>query len=158
MINLRGAIMPVIDLRNRLGLGVTVPETRHVIVVVECRDRLAGILVDAVSETFTVSREHLQPTPNLGTDELRFIQAIISLDSRLITLSAHGRRLPGPGQPGGASPASRLERQRGGPSGPPLFDFGSLSSRAERSADPGPPEAHAFTRRSRIGALRACPG
>ncbi|PTT77193.1 chemotaxis protein CheW, partial [Pseudomonas sp. HMWF010] len=54
VINLRGAIMPVIDLRNRLGLGVTIPETRHVIVVVECQDRLAGILVDAVSETFTV--------------------------------------------------------------------------------------------------------
>jgi len=32
-----------------------------------------------------VSRDHLQPTPDLGTDELRFIQAIISLDSRLIT-------------------------------------------------------------------------
>jgi purine-binding chemotaxis protein CheW len=85
VINLRGAIMPVIDLRNRLGLGVTIPETRHVIVVVECQDRLAGILVDAVSETFTVSRDHLRPTPDLGADELRFIQAIISLDSRLIT-------------------------------------------------------------------------
>ena len=85
VINLRGAIMPVIDLRNRLGLGVTIPETRHVIVVVECHDRLAGILVDAVSETFTVSRDHLQPAPEMGVDELRFVQAIISLDSRLIT-------------------------------------------------------------------------
>ena len=85
VINLRGAIMPVIDLRNRLGLGVTIPETRHVIVVVECQDRLAGILVDAVSETFSVSREHLQPAPEMGVDELRFVQAIISLDSRLIT-------------------------------------------------------------------------
>jgi purine-binding chemotaxis protein CheW len=85
VINLRGAIMPVIDLRNRLGLGVTVPETRHVIVVVECQDRLAGILVDAVSETFTVSREHLQPAPDLGVEEQRFIQAIISMESRLIT-------------------------------------------------------------------------
>ncbi|MDI1363599.1 MAG: chemotaxis protein CheW [bacterium] len=85
VINLRGAIMPVIDLRNRLGLGVTVPETRHVIVVVECQDRLAGILVDAVSETFTVSRDHLQPAPDLGVEEQRFIQAIISMESRLIT-------------------------------------------------------------------------
>ena len=71
--------------KSRSDIRVTVPETRHVIVVVECQDRLAGILVDAVSETFTVSRDHLQPTPDLGTDELRFIQAIISLDSRLIT-------------------------------------------------------------------------
>jgi purine-binding chemotaxis protein CheW len=85
VINLRGAIMPVIDLRNRLGLGFTVPETRHVIVVVECQDRLAGILVDAVSETFTVSRDHLQPAPDLGVEELRFIQAIISMENRLIT-------------------------------------------------------------------------
>ena len=85
VINLRGAIMPVIDLRNRLGLGVTIPETRHVIVVVECRDRLAGILVDAVSETFTVPRESLQPAPDVGVEELRYIQAIISMENRLIT-------------------------------------------------------------------------
>ncbi|ACL94268.2 chemotaxis protein CheW [Caulobacter vibrioides] len=85
VINLRGAIMPVIDLRNRLGLGVTIPETRHVIVVVECRDRLAGILVDAVSETFTVPRDSLQPAPDVGVEELRYIQAIISMENRLIT-------------------------------------------------------------------------
>lgn len=85
VINLRGAIMPVIDLRNRLGLGITVPETRHVIVVVECQDRLAGILVDAVSETFTVSRDHLQPAPDIGVEEQRFIQAILSMENRLIT-------------------------------------------------------------------------
>jgi purine-binding chemotaxis protein CheW len=53
--------------------------------VVECQDRLAGILVDAVSETFTVSRDHLQPAPDLGVEELRFIQAIISMENRLIT-------------------------------------------------------------------------
>jgi purine-binding chemotaxis protein CheW len=85
VINLRGAIMPVIDLRNRLGLGFTTPETRHVIVVVECRDRLAGILVDAVSETFTVPRDSLQPAPDVGVEELRYIQAIISMENRLIT-------------------------------------------------------------------------
>lgn len=84
VINLRGAIMPVIDLRNRLGLGVTIPETRHVIVVVECQDRLAGILVDAVSETFTVSRDSLQPAPDVG-EELRYLQAIISIENRLIS-------------------------------------------------------------------------
>lgn len=84
VINLRGAIMPVIDLRNRLGLGVTIPETRHVIVVVECQDRLAGILVDAVSETFTVPRDSLQPAPDVG-DELRYLQAIISIENRLIS-------------------------------------------------------------------------
>ena len=83
--DLRGAIMPVIDLRNRLGLGVTIPETRHVIVVVECQDRLAGILVDAVSETFTVPRDSLQPAPDVGVEELRYIQAIISMENRLIT-------------------------------------------------------------------------
>lgn len=84
VINLRGAIMPVIDLRNRLGLGVTIPETRHVIVVVECQDRLAGILVDAVSETFTVPRDSLQPAPDVG-EELRYLQAIISIENRLIS-------------------------------------------------------------------------
>jgi purine-binding chemotaxis protein CheW len=116
VINLRGAIMPVIDLRNRLGLGVTIPETRHVIVVVECQDRLAGILVDAVSETFTVPRDQ----PAAGPRRRRGRAALHPgdhLDGKPPDhLSAHERRVPGRG------PRSGLSSDLPGKQKPPSVD------------------------------------
>ena len=85
VINLRGAIMPVVDLRNRLGYGVTEPEARHVIIVVECADRLAGVLVDAVCDTLTVDGESIQPAPATGAADEAFVRGIIPLEDRLIT-------------------------------------------------------------------------
>jgi len=85
VINLRGAIMPVVDLRNRLGYGVTEPEARHVIIVVECADRLAGVLVDAVCDTLTVDGESIQPAPATGAADEAFVRGIIPLEDRLVT-------------------------------------------------------------------------
>src|SRR5215475_15482288 len=50
VINLRGAVLPIVDLSARLGLGVTQPDVRNVIIVVRIGPRLVGLLVDAVSE------------------------------------------------------------------------------------------------------------
>jgi purine-binding chemotaxis protein CheW len=85
VINLRGAIMPVVDLRNRLGYGVTEPEARHVIIVVECGERLAGVLVDAVCDTLTVDGDSIQPAPQTGAPDEAFVRGIIPLDDRLVT-------------------------------------------------------------------------
>ena len=85
VINLRGAIMPVVDLRNRLGYGVTEPEARHVIIVVECGERLAGVLVDAVCDTLTVDGETIQPAPQTGAPDEAFVRGIIPLEDRLVT-------------------------------------------------------------------------
>lgn len=86
VINLRGAVIPVIDLCNRLGLGVTTPSARHVIVVVQDGDRVAGLLVDAVQETFLVERSLLQPPPAMGARaEQLFVDAIIPIDKRMLS-------------------------------------------------------------------------
>ena len=66
VINLRGAVVPVLDLRNRLGLGLTEAMSRHVIVVIQHEDRVAGLLVDGVQETFQVDASLLQPPPAMG--------------------------------------------------------------------------------------------
>ena len=80
VINLRGVIMPVLDLRSRLGLGVTEPSSRHVIVVVEQDTRMAGVLVDGVQETFQVAASLLQVPPVMacGAGD-QFVDAIIPL-------------------------------------------------------------------------------
>ncbi|MBV9509559.1 MAG: chemotaxis protein CheW [Caulobacteraceae bacterium] len=95
VINLRGTVMPVIDLRNRLGLGVTEPSSRHVIVVVQHDDRTAGLLVDAVQETFTVDLELLQPPPavSAASEEL-FIDGLIPLEGRMLSRLVVSALLP----------------------------------------------------------------
>ncbi|MBX9614874.1 MAG: chemotaxis protein CheW [Caulobacteraceae bacterium] len=86
VINLRGTVMPVIDLRCRLGLGVTEVSSRHVIVVVQHEDRLAGLLVDAVQETFVVPVSLVQPVPPMDSpsDNL-FVDGLISLEGRMLS-------------------------------------------------------------------------
>jgi purine-binding chemotaxis protein CheW len=86
VINLRGVIMPVIDLRSRLGLGATEPTPRHVIVVIHHAQRTFGLLVDGVQESFRFEASRLQPPPELGDDGgTPVIDAILPWEGRLIT-------------------------------------------------------------------------
>lgn len=97
VINLRGAVMPVLDLRARLGLGRTEPSGRHVIVVVSHGGKTAGLLVDAVQETLTLAPEQLQPAPEyLGPAEARIVDAIIALEGRVLSHLSTAALLPGP--------------------------------------------------------------
>ena len=86
VINLRGAVMPVLDLRARLGLGSTEASGRHVIVVVRHDDQTAGLLVDAVQETMMLQTSQLQPPPRYegGADEA-FVDALIPLEGRILS-------------------------------------------------------------------------
>ena len=86
VINLRGAVMPIVDLRQRLGLGRTEPSNRHVIVVIERGQRLAGVLVDGVQETFRVEAGLLQSPPRMAeTREAPFVDAIIPMEGRMLS-------------------------------------------------------------------------
>jgi len=95
VINLRGAVMPVLDLRNRLGLGRTEPSSRHVIVVVQFESRMVGLLVDAVQETFMVDATLLQPPPAMDTTGELFVDAIIPLEGRMLSRLVVGALMPG---------------------------------------------------------------
>lgn len=94
VINLRGTIMPVIDLRARLGLGVTEPSSRHVIVVVQEAGRCAGLLVDGVQETFTIDAALPQDPPAFEGDVEPFVDAIIPIDGRMISRLVVDRLTP----------------------------------------------------------------
>jgi purine-binding chemotaxis protein CheW len=95
LINLRGAVLPVLDLAARLGLGQAQPTARHVIIVVQVGSRVTGLLVDAVSDILTVSDEQLQPTPSLAAPEgASFVQGILTIDQRMISLIALNRVTP----------------------------------------------------------------
>jgi len=95
VINLRGAVLPIIDLGARLGLGETQPSPRSVIIVVQIQQRLVGLLVDAVSEIVATTAASIQPTPNVSCEAVsQFILGIITLENRMISWIALDRVMP----------------------------------------------------------------
>jgi purine-binding chemotaxis protein CheW len=95
VINLRGAVIPVLDLRNRLGLGRTDPSSRHVTVVVQHEDRIVGLLVDGVQETFQVEASLFKPPPAMGSTATdRFVDAILPMEGRMLSRLVVGALLP----------------------------------------------------------------
>jgi purine-binding chemotaxis protein CheW len=95
VVNLRGTVLPIIDLSARLGLGPTEPSARHAILVTEIADRLVGLLVDGVSEILSLPKESLQPTPDVGCRITReFVRGLVSLDGRMLTLLSLNPMLP----------------------------------------------------------------
>lgn len=87
VINLRGAVLPVIDLAMRLGLPETEPEDRNVIIVVDVDSRSMGLRVDAVSDILSLSQDQLHPPPDVATSPgARFVKALTLLDDRMVRI------------------------------------------------------------------------
>lgn len=92
VVNLRGVVLPVLDLRHRLGWGMTDPTARHVIIVVRIGEQLQGIIVDAVNDIVTVSTEDMQPLPDMGdAAAAQFLDGLATIDQRLILVLALDR-------------------------------------------------------------------
>ena len=63
VMNLRGSVIPIIDLAAKLGMPTAVPTERSAIVVAQARSTTVGLMVDRVSDILSVSLEDLQPVP-----------------------------------------------------------------------------------------------
>jgi purine-binding chemotaxis protein CheW len=86
VINLRGAIVPVIGLRERFGLATIDYDRYTVIVVLHVADRVVGVLVDAVCDVLTLEAGDVAPTPKVGLDECTFLKGLGKVKERLVTL------------------------------------------------------------------------
>lgn len=85
VINLRGTVLPVVDLSVRLGMDPIDGVEQNVIVVVSVGNTTAGLLVDAVSDILTVPQDEMQPPPDVGADpSARCIDALLLVDGKLI--------------------------------------------------------------------------
>jgi purine-binding chemotaxis protein CheW len=95
VINLRGAVLPVIDLGERLGLGAAEPTARHVIIVARIGARTVGMLVEAVSDILTVTDAVVQTPPDVACETAKtFIKGILAVDGRMISLLALDNIIP----------------------------------------------------------------
>ncbi len=92
VINLRGSIVPIVDLRTRFGQGETDPTKSHVVVIVAIEERLNGLLVDSVSDILTVSAEDIAAIPETDVgSRVRYLDGLITEEDRMVALIALDR-------------------------------------------------------------------
>ncbi|AGT08381.1 chemotaxis protein CheW [Paracoccus aminophilus] len=85
VINLRGTILPVLDLAIRLKMKATSASDKNVIIVVDVNNQTAGLLVDAVSDIISIAPNDLQIPPDLGNDDMKScIRSLTLIENRLI--------------------------------------------------------------------------
>ena len=95
MINLRGSVLAIIDLAERLGLPSVPPHSTSVVVVIEHGERVVGLLVDAVSDILTTHDNHIQPAPDVASELVRsFVKGLLPVDGRMISLISLDHVLP----------------------------------------------------------------
>jgi len=88
VINLRGKVVPVVDLRRRLDLDITPIDKSSRIMIIEMGERVTGFIVDSVSKVMSVPSESVQGAPEMVTAgvESEYIYGVSRLEDRLIIL------------------------------------------------------------------------
>jgi purine-binding chemotaxis protein CheW len=88
VMNLRGVIVPVIDLRLRFGLPARAMDASTVVVVVRVRsshgEKTAGIVVDAVSEVYSVAPQDIKPAPSLVDHAC--VRGLATVDGKMVMM------------------------------------------------------------------------
>ncbi|WP_445001208.1 chemotaxis protein CheW [Halomonas mongoliensis] len=85
--NLRGVIVPIVDLRIKFHLDRVEYGGQTVVIVVNVADRVVGIVVDGVSDVMTLTPEQIKPAPEFGvTLSSDFLSGLGSLEDRMLVL------------------------------------------------------------------------
>ncbi len=97
VINLRGAVLPVLNLAARLGLPASEARSSSVVIVVDLVGRTVGLLVDAVSDIINVGEGEIQPAPVIGAASSKGLaRGMITTEEGIITLIDMSGILPAP--------------------------------------------------------------
>ena len=87
VMNLRGTIIPVLDLRSKLSMQETEYSQFTVIIVVTVGTKVMGLIVDAVSDVLNIPRADIQATPDFGAQvDARFINGMAKAGEKLVVL------------------------------------------------------------------------
>jgi purine-binding chemotaxis protein CheW len=87
VINLRGKVIPVIDMRKRFGLEKVECTKNHRIVVVNIQDTILGVIVDAVTEVLRISADSIEPVSNIiTTANSDYLLGIAKLEDKMVIL------------------------------------------------------------------------
>jgi len=97
VINLRGIVIPIVDLRDRFGLEVVQPGPTTVVIILKLeskagKERVMGIVTDAVSEVYTLGQSELRPPPDMeGSATIDFVKDLATIDDKMVILLDIGR-------------------------------------------------------------------
>ncbi len=87
VINLRGIIVPILDMRIRFHLGTPVYDQFTVVIILNIRERVIGMVVDSVSDVITLGAEQIKPAPDMGsTLDTDFLVGLGTLGERMLIL------------------------------------------------------------------------
>ena len=87
VLNLRGIMVPIVDLRCRFGQGVTDATAMHVIIVVQIGARTVGLLADRVLDIVAVDAAQIQPVPHVSRNmRADFLSGLVTIDTTMIAL------------------------------------------------------------------------
>jgi len=87
VVNLRGVIVPVVDLRIKLGCETVEYNGFTVVIVLNVKGRVVGAVVDSVSDVLELARDQINPAPDMNTTvDTTFITGIASVGERMLIL------------------------------------------------------------------------
>ncbi len=87
VLNLRGIMVPIIDLRCRFGEGLTEATPLHIVIVVQVESRIVGLLADRVSDIISFEPSQIQPVPRVSRNSrCEFLAGLVTVDSAMIAL------------------------------------------------------------------------
>lgn len=87
VLNLRGVMVPIVDLRCRFGQGLTEATPLHVVIVVQVDDRTVGLLADRVLDIVSFEAAQRQPVPNVGrASRVDFLAGLVTIENGMIAL------------------------------------------------------------------------
>ena len=85
VINLRGIIVPIVDMRIKFNLGKVDYDQFTVVIILNVANRVVGIVVDGVSDVITLTPEQLKPAPEFGASlDTQYITGLGTVDERMI--------------------------------------------------------------------------
>jgi len=87
VVNLRGIIVPIIDMRIKFNLGTPSYDQFTVVIILSLASRVLGIVVDSVSDVITLKAEQIKPAPELGAVlDTDYLIGLGTLDERMLIL------------------------------------------------------------------------
>ena len=87
VLNLRGVMVPIIDLRCRFGQGLTEATPIHIVIIVQVNARLVGLLADRVLDIVSIDTAKIQPVPRVAqASRIDFLSGLVTIEAGMIAL------------------------------------------------------------------------
>jgi purine-binding chemotaxis protein CheW len=87
VLNLRGVMVPIIDLRCRFGQGLTEASSMHIVIIVQVEDRQVGLLADRVLDIVAFEHAQVQPVPRVAqSGRIDFLSGLLTVENGMIAL------------------------------------------------------------------------